>query len=623
MSHPAKNARLDYRGPTDWEYDEFPFSALDESIWQRFDEIARRYPNRPAIRDSVKSYTYAALATEAQRVGAAVAGAPTNVGPVAIFSANEARYTVLLLGVLYAGRIALLLDANHPIERNRKIIEHARTGLLLTTGAHVAQASRIASASSILNVDEQEGGGAVDAHQAMTAPDAPACIIYTSGSTGAPKGVVQSHRGVLHDVLQSVNTSHIGVKDTIAVFYSPAVIAGFRTLLSGLLSGGALEVLPPLVHGPAMLAQKIDALAVTVLRLSPSLFRHLVAARAGGYFPHVRLVSLGGDRVDWADFDLFESVCRPDAKFYVHLGATECWTLQSQWCVDASVRDTTRPLPVGYELPQRHVDVLDFDGHETFGGEIGEIVVTSRYVSLGYWNEPELTRDAFSTDAGDPSIRIYKTGDLARRCADGLLEYVGRKDQQVKLHGYRVEPNEVEAALKGCPGLRDAAIVVRKNEDGQPIALIGYVAREAGQTNLLPRHMLAMLSERLPPYMMPAQIVLLNELPWLPNFKIDRQRLVAMDVATVLDALKHANPLLIETLIELFEEITKTSGATPEDSILSLGGDSLQAMEAALQIGAEFDVVFDKDAYQSARSIADWGREIADKQRAKLPETAK
>jgi amino acid adenylation domain-containing protein len=621
MRHRPQNAPLDYGGPTDWEYDEFPFSSLDASIWQRFAEIARRYPNRPAIRDSTRSYTYAALATEARRIGAGIAASPTNDGPVAILCANEARYAVLLLGVLHAGRIGLLLDANHPLERNRKIIAHAQAALLVSTGAHVVQAHRIASGPPILNVDEQ-GGAAVDTHQPMAAPNAPACIIYTSGSTGAPKGVVQSHRGVLHDVLQSVNTSHIGVSDTIAVFYSPAVIAGFRTLLSGLLSGAAIEVLPPLVHGPAMLAQKIDALAVTVLRLSPSLFRHVAAARAGGLFTHVRLVSLGGDRVDWADFDLFESVCRRDAKLYVHLGATECWTLLSQWCVDASVRDNARPLPVGYGLPQRHVDVLDTDGHETAVGEIGEMVLTSRYVSLGYWNEPGLTRAAFSADADDPSIRIYKTGDLARRRADGLFEYVGRKDAQVKLHGYRVEPNEVEAALKACPGLRDAAIVVRRNEEGLPIALIGYVTRDASQTNLLPRHMLAMLSGHLPPHMMPAQIVVLNELPWLPNFKIDRQRLVSMDAAMVLDASNQANPLLMETLIELFEEITKTSGATPEDSILSLGGDSLQTMEAVLQIGAQFDVVIEQDGYQSARSIADWGREIANKQRAKVPELA-
>jgi fengycin family lipopeptide synthetase E len=620
MRHRPPNAPLDHGGPTDWEYDEFPCSALDTSIWQRFAEIARRYPNRPAIRDSSNSYTYAALETEARRIGAGIAAARTNAGPVAILGTNEARYAVLLLSVLRAGRIALLLDANHPFERSRKIMAHAQATLVVTTRAHCAQAQRLASASSILNVDEQ-GDAAMDTHQLTTAAEAPACIIYTSGSTGAPKGVVQSHRGVLHDVLQSVNTSHIGVTDTVAVFYSPAVIAGFRTLLSGLLSGAAMEVLPPLIHGPAVLAQRIDELAVTVLRLSPSLFRHVAAARRGGLFTHVRLVSLGGDRVDWSDFDLFETVCRRDAKFYVHLGATECWTLQSQWCVDASVRDTAISLPVGYSLPQRHVDVLDADGYEAPVGEVGEIVVSSPYLSLGYWNEPELTRDAFSRNANYPSIRIYKTGDLARRRADGLLEYVGRKDQQVKLHGYRVEPNEVEAALKACPGLRDAAIAVRRNEEGLPLALIGYVTREAGQTNLLPRHMLAMLSGRLPPHMMPAQIVLLDEFPWLPNFKIDRQRLAAMDAAMVLDASKQSNPL-IERLIDLFEEITKTSGATPEDSILSLGGDSLQTMEAALQIGAQFGVVIEQDGYQSARSIADWAREIADKQRTKLLESA-
>ncbi|HLW25412.1 MAG TPA: non-ribosomal peptide synthetase [Steroidobacteraceae bacterium] len=608
---------MDREGRPEWEYDEFPRSALDASIWHRYEAVAGRYPDRPAVRDSTHSYTYAALAAEARHIGAKIAAAHAEAGPVAIFDSNEARYAVLLLSVLRAGRIALLLDANHPLERNRKIMAHAQATLVVTTGAHCAQAHRLASASSILNVDEQRGASE-DTHQPTTTlPDAPACIVYTSGSTGVPKGVVQSHRGVLHDVMQSVNTSHMGVTDTIAVFYSPAVIAGFRTLLSGLLSGAAMEVLPPLAYGPEKLAQQIDALAVTVLRLSPSLFRHLAAARTGGFFRHVRLVSLGGDRVDWSDFDLFKAVCPRDAKFYVHLGATECWTVYSQWCVDASVRDTTSALPVGYSMPERPVDVLDADGHETPIGETGEIVVSSRYVALGYWNEPELTRSAFRSDANDPSFRIYKTGDLGRRRADGLLEYVGRKDQQVKLHGYRVEPNEVEAALKACTGLRDAAIVVRRNAEGLPMALIGYVTREVSQTHLLPRHLLAMLSGRLPPHMMPAQIVLLEEFPWLPNFKIDRQRLAAMDAAMVLDASKRQNPLLIERLIDLFQEITKTSSATPEDSMLSLGGDSLQFMEAVLQIGAQFDVVIEPDGYQSARSIADLAREIADKQRAK------
>jgi acyl carrier protein len=189
----------------------------------------------------------------------------------------------------------------------------------------------------------------------------------------------------------------------------------------------------------------------------------------------------------------------------------------------------------------------------------------------------------------------------------------------VKLHGYRVEPNEVEAALKACLGLRDAAVVVRRNEEGLPIALIGYATREARQTNLLARHILAMLSGRLPPHMMPAQIVLLDQFPWLPNFKIDRQTLAAMDAAMAVDAAQQVNPL-IEKLIDMFEEITKTSNATPEDSILSLGGDSLQAMEAVLQIGAEFHVFIEPDAYQSARSIADWGHEIAEKRRTKMLE---
>ena len=254
-------------------------------------------------------------------------------------------------------------------------------------------------------------------------------------------------------------------------------------------------------------------------------------------------------------------------------------------------------LPVGRAIPGRRVDIVSEDGKAVPEGEIGEVMVTSRGIALGYWREPELTAQSFAVNAADPSERSYRTGDLVRRGRDGLVEFVGRKDSQIKLNGYRIEPNEVEAALKACAGVTDAAVLVRRDAAGEPVALAGYVQVQAGLTADRIR---AMLSERVPPYMMPAEIGILDELPWLPNFKIDRQRLAQIDAAQ-LSGRSHtdSSPLigeLIDELIATFEQVTRASGAKPTDNIRSLGGDSLHALELMLEISRRFRVVVPEQA---------------------------
>jgi acyl carrier protein len=239
---------------------------------------------------------------------------------------------------------------------------------------------------------------------------------------------------------------------------------------------------------------------------------------------------------------------------------------------------------------------------------VGEAVVASRYIALGYWRDPALTAQSFTVNPADPLQRSYRTGDLVRRRPDGLVEFVGRKDSQIKLHGYRIEPNEVESALKACTGVTDAAVLVRMDAVGVPLALAGYVQLQA---EVSPDRIRAMLSERVPPYMMPAEIAVLDELPWLPNFKIDRQRLAQIDAARLNERSQTESSPLIGELIETFEQVTKVSGATPTDNILSLGGDSLQALELMLEISRRFRVVVPEQAQDPTRTISQWARDIS------------
>ena len=429
--------------------------SLHSSVIERFDEIARLHPERVAVRDEARTLTYGQLGREYRRIAAAIAAIAADSGPVAVLLSHETRYPAAILGVLASGRTCVPLDADHPAERNARIAAHSGAGIVLSTAQLLASARDLFAAGlPLLDLDRLGAGDAAAPEiMAAPAPDDIACVIYTSGSTGAPKGVFQNHRGLLQDAMEAVSFAGVCRNDRIALFYPPSVIAGLRTLLAGLLGGATMEVLPPRRFGRTALTAQVRLRAITQLRLSPTLFRHLAdALPAGACFDDVRLVLLGGERVNWSDFDVFRRACLPHAALCVHLGATECWTLHTEWKVNASVRASCPRLPVGRAITGRRVDLVGEDGALVAQGQVGEVVVSSRNIALGYWREPELTAQSFSVDPADPLRRSYRTGDLARRGHDGLVEFIGRKDKQIKLHGYRIEPDELESALKACPG---------------------------------------------------------------------------------------------------------------------------------------------------------------------------
>ncbi len=590
--------------------------SLHASIVERFDFVARLHPDRLALRDQTRSLTYAQLESLSHRIAAAICAVAVDPGPVGVLLGHEARFSAAILGVLAAGRICVPLDADHPAERNGRIAAHSGVTLLIAT-AELADKVRALFPAGLAVID-LDGIAAADLPASVMPPamqprpDDIACVLYTSGSTGAPKGVFQNHRGLLHDVMESVRSTDMSCQDRTAMFYPPSVIAGLLTMFTGLMSGATLEVLPPRIFGRTALAGQVKARGITELSLSPTLFRHLADTLAAGEcFDDVRLLTLGGERVDWSDFDVFRRACPPQAKLRVHLGATECWTLHTEWKVDASVRASCPRLPVGRAIPGRRVDIVGEDGEPLPDGEIGEVRVSSRHIALGYWREPELTARSFTVDPDDPLQRQYRTGDLVRRRVDGLVEFIGRKDKQIKLHGYRIEPDEVEVALKACAGVAGAAVLVRNDAAGMPLALAAYVKLQAAEGRVTPDRLSALLRERVPPYMMPAEVVILDELPWLPNFKIDRQRLAQIDAERMSERSSAQNSPLIGELIETFRQVTKAASATPSDNILSLGGDSLQALELMLEISRRFRMVVPEEAQDPTRTIAQWALDIS------------
>jgi len=507
--------------------------------------------------------------------------------------------------VLAAGRAAVPLDADHPDLRNQLIAAHAGAVAVVSAGVFAERARSLFPANlAVLDCDAIETGPPIELRR--PGPRDPAYIIYTSGSSGAPKGVCHDHRNGLHDTLLQTSIGHVGPADRVSMVYSGVVIGGIRNVFVALLNGAALDILPPQALGAAGLARELRSRGVTIYLSVPTLFRRIAAAVAPDErIESVRIARFGGERIEWSDVDASRRVFSPEVHVHAAVGSTECSSTYAQWFVDDRQHAAGDRLPVGRPLPNVAVKVLDEDGREVPDGEVGEFVVSSPYLALGYWREPELTARAFSNDPSDPEVRIFRTGDVGLRRADGLLEIVGRKDQLIKLRGHRIELSEIERALRTCPGVADAGVVVRRHGSGAVKSLVAYVELDSDSDGLLPRHLQFMAGRVLPSYMRPSAIFVVDALPRLAVHKIDRPELARLDAAKAGRAEDRASDPLMDKVAGVFERALDCAGVTPEDNLLSLGGDSLLAVDVVAELERSLDLTVPFEVFQQSQSIRD------------------
>ena len=418
-----------------------------------------------------------------------------------------------------------------------------------------------------------------------------AAIYYTSGSSGRPKGIAWNHRCVLHWIRVFANAAQISYADRFVLLFSPSVTASYRSIYSALLNGASLHILPPLSLGLAALSQEIRVRGITIFHSVPTLLRRIAESiDTDERLESIRLACVHGDRVLWEDVDACRRIFSPHVSVYMPLSSTETGPFIHGF-VDDAQRVTASHLPLGRPAQGWDVTIVGDDEKPVHDGESGDIVVTSRFIALGYWRGSALQVDFFPSDPGDPELRSYKTGDRGARRPDGLIEFVGRTDQQIKLSGYRTELGEIETALKSCRGVRDAAVVVRLNESGLPQLLVAYCELQRDITGLLPHHLSGMLAEILPLFMVPKSIKILDTLPRLSNLKIDREELrrrAQLERERTLDA--PASPPVAtsnriqDVLLELWRGVLDRQDIGTDDDFFLCGGDSLAAVDLIQRI---------------------------------------
>lgn len=571
---------------------EFPREVLEGSIPTRFEAVVRRYPNRPAVKSGDLVLGYEALNRAANRVARAVlatGGDPAR--PVALLLERDAPLAAAILGVLKAGRIVVCVDPAFPLERIRQILDDAQASFLIAGDHSAGLAGQVARPGvSWMRMEPLEGGDPANNPGRPVPPDAAACIIYTSGSTGRPKGILYSHRSGLHDVLLRSAVMSLGPGDRLAWVHSPSFAASMQDLLCAVLNGGAILPFDPQREGAARLGHWLQEEAITVFHAVPVLFRDVAETfMPPDPCPQLRLVRLSGDRVSPRDVELFQERFGPACRLLITLATTETGFFR-YYFIDRAAPFNEGAVPVGYAVPDKEVLLLDDEGNPVGPDTIGEIAVKSRYLSLGYWRQPDRTQAAFRPTPDGGAARIYRTGDLGRLRPDDCLEILGRKDFQVKIRGVRIEPAEVEAALLEDGSIRDAVVMAREDRPGER-RLVGYLVVREGRGPTLTA-LRRRLSERFPKAMIPTAFLILPALPLTANGKVDRRALPppTSDRPDLETAFVPPRTHVEDTVGAIWMKVLGLDRVGVYDGFLELGGNSLLAFRIIARVLAAFHV---------------------------------
>jgi amino acid adenylation domain-containing protein len=567
-------------------FEPFPLDATEQSVPARFQEIVRQHPTRLAVRGATLHLSYEALNRSANRVAHAILDRRGERSePIAILMEKDVHAVAAGMGVLKAGKILVPFDPSFPEARLAALLEQCGAPLVLTTRRYEGLAQVVTGERSrVLNVEALDGTLSTNDPGLALGPDTLAWILYTSGSTGQPKGVLNNHRGLLHQIMRRTNVLHIGPEDRLVVLGAMGAMQALTQLNLSLLNGAAAVLRDLKEHGLADFASWMNHERVTCYRSSASIFRHWAAHLTGTEtFPTLRMVGLASESVYPGDFELFRRHFGPDCLFVNSLSSTETGTVCMN-ILDHDSEITGQSVPVGYPLEDTEVLLLDKTGAEVGAQDVGEIAIRSRGLALGYWQQEELSRRKFRADPAGDGIRTYLMGDVGRLVPDGGLVHLGRGDRRVKIRGNRIELGEIEAALSSNEAVRQAVVVDREDHRGEK-RLVAYIvakSEERPTRGALRRF----LRGRLPDYMIPFAFSFVDELPLTPGGKIDRQALPPF-FSPPLDR-RDADParlgILGPPLCMIWEDLLGVTGVGVHDDFVDLGGDSLLAIEMITRI---------------------------------------
>ncbi len=588
------------------------------SLVELFEQQVSRQPDATALIFEERTLSFRELDSRANRIARFLRG--RGVGADALVGVCLPRSPGLvaaLLGVLKAGGAYVPLDPTYPRDRLSYMVADSRAIIVLTDEAHrdmfpEGDARVVCVDTDCASIDAESAERPMVAIRLHDL----AYVMYTSGSTGHPKGVMVHHRGVVNYLSWAMAAYGAGQGGPVPLHTSIAFDLTVTALFVPLCAGGQVEILREDVAGQGLLACLRAGHDRSLVKITPAhlsvLREQLGTSHAAG---RTRLFVIGGENLTAESIAMWRKHA-PATRLINEYGPTE--TVVGCCVYEVRPEDPeSGSVPIGKPIANTQLYVLDRFRHPLPIGVVGELYIAGAGVARGYHDRPELTAERFIADpfSSEPSARMYRTGDLVRWRPDGVLEYYGRIDHQVKVRGYRIELGEIEASLGEHPDVAAAAVVVREDAPGNK-QLAGYVALRKGHAAPTARALREFLAERLPEYMVPAQVVLLEALPLTTNGKVDRQALLAPDEsnAALPRVCKPPSTPVERAIAAIWSDLLRREGIGVDEDFFELGGDSLLAVRTITRINEELKVELSPEVILDGPTIKELASAVATSQ---------
>ena len=556
---------------------------LGQTIIQLFEAAAATFPDQVAVVCGETQWTYRQLNQRANRLARRLRD--YNLGPEVLVGVSIERspeMILAILAILKSGGAYVPFDPEYPRERLAFMLKDTGTPLVITQKSLASAIPADRSVPLILiDAEEPEDSlGDCGNPPSPATPSSLAYVLYTSGSTGLPKGVLVENRSVVRLVFET-DYCHFGPDEVFLQFAPISFDASTLEIWGALLYGAKLVIMPAKFSSLEDLGRTIREHGVTTMWLTAGLFHLFVDERLEDLRP-IRQLLAGGDVLSASHVrKVLDRL--PNTTLINGYGPTEgttftcCHVMRS----GAPIPDS---VPIGKPIAHTRVYILDDDLRPVSEGQVGELCAAGLGVARGYLNAPELTAEKFVADPflESENGRLYRTGDLARRHDDGTIEFIGRKDHQVKILGHRIELGEIETVLNQHPGIQQSCVVANSDGAGNKRLVSYYVAGRngAGSTTEIRGY----LAARLPSFMVPAFFIPLTSLPLSPNGKIDRAALPAPESVSGRSASSQPQSDLEQTIAALWKRVLRVENVGLDENFFDLGGDSLLLVSVHSQL---------------------------------------
>ncbi len=566
-------------------------------IHQLFEAQVEKNPDALAAEFRGEQLTYRELNARANQVAHYLR--KQGVGPEVLVGISVERSLDMLaaiFGVLKAGGGYVPLDPNYPRDRIAFMVDDAKLALVITQEHLVNEIP--AGDAQLLCIDsdwEIIARESVANPSAMVDPANVAFVIYTSGSTGNPKGVAIEHRSLVHFTCAANQVYEITRDDRMLQFASLSFDMSAEEIYMSLTNGAALVLrTDDMISSPRDFMRFCEEKRVSILDLPTAYWHELTDALADENVTMpdgIRLVIIGGEKASADRLAAWHQSVGDRIRLINTYGPTETTIACTMWELNSRENDRSDAVPIGRPIANTPVYVLDKSLQPVPVGVAGELYVGGSGVTRGYLNRPELTVERFIRNpfSDDPSARLYKTGDVVSYRANGILDFLGRADNQIKIRGFRVELEEIEQALRGHDAVSDCVIVLREDHDKR---LVAYVVPEEG-TESTASELRNLLRGKLPSYMVPALFEMIEALPLMPNGKINRAALPEPRSQPEADEMFVAPSTLLEELLaSAWRQVLNLERVGVHDDFFDLGGHSLLAAKVVSLVRNDLDVQF-------------------------------